>query len=121
MVLYSIPNLNQSFTIAHSIPEIKNGIALIPLLDNNYKLAKSDNPIESSILESKEFLNSAVFVAFNLVPIQENKTDVTLEIRRKKRSFDHPFEATNSFISIENLIAQLSKAIALSAFPVYEV
>ena len=121
MVLYSIPNLNESFTIAHSIPEIKNGIALIPLLDNNYKITTSDNSFESITLESKEFLNSAVFVAFNLVPIQENKTDVTLEIRRKKRSFDHDFEATNSFISIENLIAQLSEAIVLSVSSFHEV
>lgn len=121
MVMYSIPNLNESFTIAHSIPEIKNGIALIPLLDNNYKIAKSDNHFESITLETKEFLNSAVFVAFNLVPIQENKTDVTLEIRRRKRSFDHHFETTNSFISIENLIVQLSEAIALTAALVHEV
>lgn len=121
MVLYSIPNLNESFTIAHSIPEIKNGIALIPSLDNSYKIAASDNPFESIVLESKEFLNSAVFVAFNLIPIQENKTDVTLEIRRKKRSLDHYFEATNSFVSIENLIVQLSKAITLAAAPVLEV
>ena len=60
-------------------------------------------------------------MAFNLVPIQENKTDVTLEIRRKKRSFDHHFETTNSFISIENLIVQLSEAIALTAALVHEV
>jgi hypothetical protein len=121
MVLYSIPNLNESFTIAHSILEIKNGIALIPFLDNNYKITTSDNPFESIILESKEFLNSAVFVAFNLVSIQENKTDVTLEIQRKKRSCDHHFETTNSFLSIENLIAQLSEAIALTASPVHKV
>jgi hypothetical protein len=121
MVLYSIPNLNESFTIAHSIPEIKNGIALIPLLDHNFKLATSENSLEDIVLESKEFLNSAVFVAFNLVPIQENKTDVTLEIRRKKGSFDHHFVTTHSFISIENLITQLSEAIVLTAAPIREV
>jgi hypothetical protein len=114
MVLYSIPNLNKSFTIAHSIPEIKNGVALIPLLNNKYKATSFDDSFDSVTLETKEFLNSGVFVNFNLVPIQEKKTDVTLEIRRIKRSFNQNFQVTNNFMSIENLIVQLSEAIALS-------
>ncbi len=121
MVLYSIPNLNESFTIACSIPEIKDGIALIPLFDKKYRIALSDECPNRVTLESKEFLNSAVFVDFNLVTIQENKTDVTIEIRRKKRSFDQHYEVTNAFISIENLIVQLSEAIALSTTQIREV
>lgn len=121
MVLYSIPNLNESFSIAYSIPEIIEGIALIPLLDNKYKVALTDQRQDCITLESKEFLNSAVFVDFNLVSIQENNTDVTLEIRRKKRSFDQYYEVTNAFIHIENLIEQLSKAIALTPPQILEL
>ena len=121
MVLYSIPNLNESFSIAYSIPEIKEGIALIPLLDNKYKVALTDQRQDCITLESKEFLNSAVFVDFNLATIQENKTDVTLEIRRKKRSFDQYYEVTNAFIHIDNLIEQLSKAVALKEIEIQEL
>lgn len=119
MVLYSISNLNESFTIAHSIPEIINAIALIPSIDNKYKAASLHDFSDGITLETKEFLNSAVFVSFNLVPIHENNTDVTIEIQRKKRSFDKNFQVTNSFISIENLIVQLSEAIALTTLQIH--
>lgn len=121
MVLYSIPNVNESFSIEYSISQIKDGIALIPLLDKKYKIALPDESSDRVTLESKEFLNSAIFVDFNLVTIQENLTDVTIEIRRKKRSFDSYYEVTNGFIVIENLIGQLYKAVALKAFELQEI
>jgi hypothetical protein len=121
MVLYSIPHLNESFSMEYSIPQIKESIALIPLLDKKYRIALQDESPDRVTLESKEFLNSAVFVDFNLTTIQENITDVTLEIRRKKRSFDQHYEVTNAFIHIENLIEQLSKAIALKATEIQEL
>jgi hypothetical protein len=114
MVLYSIPNLNESFSMEYSIPQIKDSIALIPLFDKKYRISLPDECPNRVTLESKEFLNSAVFVDFNLATIQENKTDVTLEIRRKKRSFDQHYEVTNAFIHIDKLIEQLSKAILLN-------
>jgi hypothetical protein len=114
MVLYSIPNLNESFSMEYSIPQIKDSIALIPLFDKKYRISLPDECPNRVTLESKEFLNSAVFVDFNLATIQENKTDVTLEIRRKKRSFDQHYEVTNAFIHIYKLIEQLSKAILLN-------
>ena len=121
MVLYSIPHLNESFSLEYSIPQIKDSIALIPLLDKKYRIAFPDESPDRVTLESKEFLNSAVFVDFNLATIQENKTDVTLEIRRKKRSFDQHYEVTNAFIQIDNLIEQLSKAIALRETEIHEL
>ena len=121
MVLYSIPNVNESFSIEYSISQIKDGIALIPLLDKKYKIVLPDESPNRVTLESKEFLNSAIFVDFNLVTIQENLTDVTIEIRRKKRSFDSYYEVTNGFIVIENLIGQLYKAVALKAFELQEI
>ena len=121
MALYSIPNLNESFSMEYSIPQIKDGIALIPLLDNKYRIALPNESPDRITLESKEFLNSAVFVDFNLDTIQENKTDVTLEIRRKKRSFDQYYEVTNAFIHIDNLIEQLSKAVALKEIEIQEL
>jgi hypothetical protein len=121
MVLYSIPNLNESFSMEYSIPKIKDSIALIPLLDKKYKIALPDESPYRVTLESKEFLNSAVFVDFNLATIQENKTDVTLEIRRKKRSFDQYYEVTNAFIHIDNLIEQLLKTIVLKDTEIQEL
>ena len=121
MVLYSIPNLNESFSMEYSIPQIKDSIALIPLLDNKYKIVQPEDSPNLVTLESKEFLNSAVFVDFNLATIQENKTDVTIEIRRKKRSFDQYYEVTNAFIHIDNLISQLYKAVALKENELQEI
>ena len=121
MVLYSIPNLNESFSMEYSIPQIKDSIALIPLFDKKYRISLPDECPNRVTLESKEFLNSAVFVVFNLATIRENKTDVTLEIRRKKRSFDQHYEVTNAFIHIDKLIEQLSKAITLKETEIHEL
>ncbi len=120
MVLYSIPNLNESFSMEYSIPQIKDSIALIPLFDKKYRISLPDECPNRVTLESKEFLNSAVFVDFNLATIRENKTDVTIEIRRKKRSFDQHYEVTNAFIHIDKLIEQLSKAILLNDTEIQE-
>ena len=121
MVLYSIPHLNESFSMEYSIPQIKDSIALIPLLDKKYRIALPDESPDRVTLESKEFLNSVVYVDFNLATIQENKTDVTLEIRRNKRSFDEYYETTNTFININDLIEQLYKAIALRETEIHEL
>jgi hypothetical protein len=98
-----------------SIPQIKDGIALIPLLDSKYTAMVQEEIPNQVTLESKEFLNSAVFVDFNLVSIQDGLTDITIKIRRKKRSFDQYYELTNGFLHIGNLMEQLSKAIVLKA------
>ena len=121
MVLYSIHNLNESFSIAFSIPKIKDGIAIIPLLETKYKFISPDESSNYLTLESKEFLNSAIFIDFNLMPIQENQTDVTIKIRRKKRSFDKNYQLTNSFLQIENLIRQLKKALKLDNSQINEL
>lgn len=121
MVLYSIHNLNESFSIAFSIPKIKDGIAIIPLLETKYKFMMPDESSNYLTLESKEFLNSAIFIDFNLMPIQENQTDVTIKIRRKKRSFDKNYQLTNSFLQIENLIRQLKKALKLDNSQINEL
>ena len=121
MVLYSIPQLNESFLMEYSIPKIKYGIALIPLFDKKYRIAIPYESPDRVTLESKEFLNSAVFVDFNLANIQEKKTDITIEIRRNKRSFDAYYETTNTFININDLIEQLYKAIALKETEIQEL
>ena len=121
MVLYSIPHLNESFSMEYSIPQIKDSISQIPLLDKKYRIALPVESTDRVTLESKEFLNSAVFIDFNLATIQENKTDVTIEIRRNKRSFDEYYETTNTFININDLIEQLYKAIALRETEIHEL
>lgn len=121
MVLYSIPNLNESFSMEYSIPQIKDSIALIPLFDKKYRISLPDECPNRVTLESKEFLNSAVFVDFNLATVQENITDVTLEIRRNKRSFDAYYETTNTFININDLIEQLYKAIQYKETEIQEL
>ena len=53
-------------------------------------------------------------IYFNLSSISENKTEITVEIRRKVGSFDQSHEITNANKHIEAIVDNLSKGIMLT-------
>ena len=55
-----------------------------------------------------------MFIDFNLSSISENKTEITVEIRRKVGSFDQSHEITNANKHIEAIVDNLSKGITLT-------
>lgn len=111
MAVFAIPNPKKTIQVDFPIEKIKNSILNIPLLNKNYKFSSSNEIFNQFTFESFEFLSIGVFLDFHLNYINENKTEINLEIRRKIGSFNQPAEITNANIHIEKLfkyIAQLT-------------
>ena len=114
MALFAIPNPKKTFSVDYSIDNVKKAVLAIPFIDKKYKYTKSNDVLNQHTLEALEFLSLGVFIDFNLSSISENKTEITVEIRRKVGSFDQSHEITNANKHIEAIVDNLSKGITLT-------
>lgn len=115
MALFSIPNPTKKITIDFSLDKIKNGINRIPkYTSNKYKITSFNEVFNTYTLEALEFLSLGVFIDINLTIINENKTEIYIEIRRKIGTFDQNYEVTKANEHITKLISMLSELIVLS-------
>jgi hypothetical protein len=114
MALFAIPNPKKTFSVDYSIDKVKKAVLAIPFIDKKYKYTKSNDVLNQHTLEALEFLSLGVFIDFNLSSISENKTEITVEIRRKVGSFDQSHEITNANKHIEAIVDNLSKGITLT-------
>ncbi len=114
MALFAIPNPKKTFSVDYSIDKVKKAVLAIPFIDKKYKYTKSNDVLNQHTLEALEFLSLGVFIDFNLSSISENKTEITVEIRRKVGSFDQSHEITNANKHIEAIVDNLSKGIMLT-------
>lgn len=115
MALFSIPNPTKKITIDFSLDKIKKGINRIPkYTSNKYKITSFNESFNIYTLESLEFLSLGVFIDINLTIINENKTEINIEVRRKIGTFDQNYEVTQANGHITKLISMLSELIVLS-------
>lgn len=114
MALFAIQNPKKTFTIDFGIDKVKKSVLVIPFINKKYKLNKSNDAFNQYTLDALEFLSLGVFIDFNLSSISDNKTEITIEVRRKVGSFDQSHEVTNANKHIEVLVEVLSKGIMLS-------
>jgi tetrahydromethanopterin S-methyltransferase subunit B len=113
-MLNAIPNPKKNFEIPFSISKTFEAVQSIPGLAKKYKLTKSNNAFKSCTLEAYELLSLGVFIDFNLNEVSDNKTGVTIEVRRKVGTFDQWHEVTNANEHIDKLCDYLSDLVVLS-------
>ena len=106
-----IPNPKKVFTIPFSISETYNALKSIPNLNTKYSLNKLNETFNSCVFETTELLSLGVYIDFNLNEISENKTEVTIEVRRKLGSFDKSHEVTLANNHIADLVDTLSNIV----------
>jgi hypothetical protein len=105
----TIPNPKKSFQIDKSINETNLVIEHLPLFTSKYKIFKANKTLNLFTYEATELLSLGVYIDINCSSLNESKTDVTIEVRRKAGSFNQAHEVTlaNSHISkITDLIAE---------------
>jgi hypothetical protein len=113
MAVFAIPNPKKSLTIDFPIEQVKKGVNNLYLIDNEYKLFNSNEIFNQYTFESLEFLSLGVYIDINLSNINENKTEITIEVRRKIGTFNQSHEVTNANNHIQLIIENLSKSIIL--------
>jgi hypothetical protein len=108
----AISNPKKIIVVDLSIDKVKVGVERITLLSGKYKFTKSNPIFNQTTFEATEFASLGVYIDINLSSQSENKTEITIEIRRKIGSFDKSHEVTRANQHIENLLEILSKGIS---------
>ena len=111
MALFAIPNPKKSTQVDFPIERVKLSVQNIGLINNKYKFTSSNEIFNQYTFEALEFLSLGVFIDINLNSLGENKTEITVEIRRKIGSFNQSHEVTKAnehLVKIFDCIAKLT-------------
>jgi hypothetical protein len=114
IMLGVISNPKKIIVVDFSLDKVKIGVERIAKLSNKYKFTKSNIIFNQTTYEATEFASLGVYIDINLSSQTENKTEITIEIRRKIGSFDQSHEVTKANQHIDNLLEILSKGISYS-------
>jgi hypothetical protein len=121
MAVFAIPNPKKILTIDFSIEQVKKGVNNLYLIDNKYKLFNSNDLFNQYTFDLLEFLSLGVYIDINLSRISENKTEITIEVRRKIGTFDQSHEVTKANNHIQLTIDLLSKSMVLNDEQIVEL
>lgn len=111
MALFAIPNPKKTTQVDFPIERVKLSVQNIYLINNKYKFTTSNEIFNQYTYEALEFLSLGVFIDINLNTISENKTEITVEVRRKIGSFNQSHEVTKAnehLVKIFEAIAKLT-------------
>ncbi len=114
----AIPNPTKTHIVSFPIGKVKVAVERITKISKKYKFTSSNNVFNQTTLEAYELLSLGVYIDISLSEIAENKTQITVEVRRKIGSFNQSSEVTNANIHLNKIFEFLGKAIELddSAF-----
>lgn len=110
----AIPNPKKSLVIDFSMEKIKSTIEFIPLLNSKYKFSSKNEILNSYIFEALEFLSLGIFADISLSKIDDKRTEITIEIRRKIGAFDQAHEVSKANDHIAAIFELISKCIVLT-------
>ena len=113
-MLGAIPNPKKVIVIERPIGRIKELLPLIPLINTKYKKTTFDDILNLYTFEALEFLSLGVFIDINLTTSGDDKTEVSVEVRRKVGSFDQSHEVTAANKHIQVIFESISKSLQMS-------
>lgn len=114
MAVFAIPNPKKNLSVDFSIERVKDSVKNISLINSQYKFNSSNEVFNQYTYESYEFLSLGVFIDINLNSLSENKTEITVEIRRKLGTFNESHEVTNANNHIVKIINHIAQLISMS-------
>lgn len=120
-MLGAIPNPKKSLVIDFTITAVKSTIEFIPLLNAKYKFSSKNEVLNSYTFEALEFLSLGIFADISLSKLDESRTEITIEIRRKIGAFDQAHEVSKANDHIAALFELISKCIVLSEAEIKEL
>ncbi len=97
-----------------SLDRIKECAKNITLINSKYRLFSSNEIFNQFTYESFEFLSLGVYIDINLNSVSDNKTEISIEIRRKIGTFNESHEVTHANDHIVNIVNYLSQLTFIS-------
>ncbi|SFN90272.1 TM2 domain-containing membrane protein YozV [Chryseobacterium oleae] len=114
MAVFAIPNPKKTLNVDISIDRVKESVKNITFLHSKYRFHSSNEIFNQYTYESYEFLSLGVYIDINLNSISENKTEITVEIRRKMGTFNESHEVTHANQHIFNIVNYIAQLTAMS-------
>lgn len=115
MAVFAIPNPKKILNVDFPLDRVKESVKNITLLNSKYRVHSSNEIFNQYTYESYEFLSLGVYIDINLNSISENKTEITVEIRRKMGTFNESHEVTHANQHIVNIVNYIAKLTVMSA------
>ncbi|WP_430827188.1 TM2 domain-containing protein [Chryseobacterium indologenes] len=114
MAVFAIPNKKKTLHVDFSLDRIKECAKNITLINSKYRLFSSNEIFNQFTYESFEFLSLGVYIDINLNSVSDNKTEISIEIRRKIGTFNESHEVTHANDHIVNIVNYLSQLTFIS-------
>jgi len=108
-MILALPNPKKTLQINKNVEDVRQAIEHLPLFTDKYSLIKNNPIINQFTFSASEFLSIGVYIEVNYNSVEENKTEITIEVIRKVGSFNQSHEITNAnhhLIKIVELITQ---------------
>ncbi|SHE49286.1 TM2 domain-containing protein [Chryseobacterium vrystaatense] len=115
MAVFAIPNPKKILNVDFPLDRVKESVKNITLLNSKYRIHSSNEIFNQYTYESYEFLSLGVYIDINLNSMSENKTEITVEIRRKMGTFNESHEVTHANQHIVNIVNYIAKLTVMSA------
>lgn len=112
-MIHAIPNPVKTLTLDIPLEKVQKGVSIIPII-SKYKLFKATPVFNLSTFEAYETLSLGVYIDVSLSQINESKTSVTIEVKRKVGTFNQSYEVTKANGHIDSIVDAISKALTIS-------
>ncbi|WP_211196215.1 FxLYD domain-containing protein [Flavobacterium sp. H122] len=111
MAVLAIPSPKKTTQVDFPIERVKLSVLNINLINDKYKFTTSNEIFNQYTYEALEFLSLGVYIDINLNRLSEDKTEISVEIRRKLGTFNQSHEVTKAnehLVKIFDCIAKLT-------------
>jgi hypothetical protein len=115
MAVFAIPNPKKSTVVDFPIDRLKLSVQNLNLVNNKYKFTKANEIFNQYTFEALEFLSLGVYIDINLNSVSENKTEITVEVRRKLGSFNQSHEITKANEHLDKIFSSIATLTAKSS------
>jgi TM2 domain-containing membrane protein YozV len=103
-----ISNPKKELTVNYNILKIKKVLQYI-----SFTLYEENPSINYYTFTANEFLSLGVYIDITLNEKSDNKTEITIEVRRKLGSFDQSYEISKANTYINKILKELSTLLEL--------
>lgn len=107
-----IPNPQKSIQVDENVKKVMLAIEHLPVFTKKYKQQKINHTINNCTYEATEFMSLGVYIDINCRSIDDSRTEVSIEIRRKVGSFNRGSEVTYANVHMENIIDLITESLA---------
>jgi hypothetical protein len=111
----AISNPTKSFQVSFPLEYTYHACQHIYLFNRKYHFQKRNDVLTMVTFGAFEFLDLGAFIDIQCSPIDDNKTQINIEVRRKIGSFDQSYEVTNANRHLQNVMELISTSLSTDA------